>query len=765
MRKSLLIALGLTLGGSASATSVPTGMQECKAVATQRCVAAPVVESSRQLAKNVKLETVRTSDGLRYKRLTTPRGVVERENLNTLMRHRVNQRAEAISGDYVQDFEDCTAEGWIPDGWSVESKDTANPNPWGTTEGDPNYFIGFNGDYFMYVSYAQAHCEEWLYTPQFQVKEFDQMSGLFWIDPVFMYSLEDEDVDWDAFDFINHNRIGEFKIMIKVDDGDWTLFHDFMDQYDTMSLSEIYALAMASEFAKASFSLDAYVGHTVQFAFVYEATDADSLGIDDFKVGAPSVDATYSLPSDHLFFGISQGLSYLGQSIYTQPVYSPISYEADVDAAGATYTWYYTSQDGSETLSSNDETLSITYEPRLTSESLIRNNLYPVPQLVATAPGASETTVSRYNYLQASGRAEYVFTSGLTQLGMSHFDYINEGLTFETSLDYPSIPWFGYNEYSDSYWTNYSYGEEPSESLYVHLNHILNIYIAPASPLVIDGAWLWAYGESLKTDHEFTLEILPVNADGTLSETPIATTTVKGADCTDMSTTDSKSYMLIPFTFDQPVTVCAEDGYSMYAVRIAGIHDCATYFAPLASSSDNPDGMAYGWFQRTHLYNGETKMGLSACASYTGHYTCFAIMLDAEYPYLKAAQDECTITDEAMVDLISYYDGADLNVVAPEWLTASVEGQYGDARLVLSTLPSADETEGDVVITGPGVKTTVKVKKSASSVKDIEMVTSQAPVDVYNAQGQMVLRQATPSQIQSLPAGLYISRGQKIIVK
>ena len=52
---------------------------------------------------------------------------------------------------------------------------------------------------------------------------------------------------------------------------------------------------------------------------------------------------------------------------------------------------------------------------------------------------------------------------------------------------------------------------------------------------------------------------------------------------------------------------------------------------------------------------------------------------------------------------------------------------------------------------------------------DVEEITidgySAHPADVYNIHGQLVLRQATPEQIYTLPAGIYISKGKKYVVR
>lgn len=68
----------------------------------------------------------------------------------------------------------------------------------------------------------------------------------------------------------------------------------------------------------------------------------------------------------------------------------------------------------------------------------------------------------------------------------------------------------------------------------------------------------------------------------------------------------------------------------------------------------------------------------------------------------------------------------------------------------------------------PGTPKELKCVDRAAFLAGVDDVTSNGddtPVDVYNLSGVIVLRQATPQQISSLPAGLYIAGGKKILIK
>ena len=134
-----------------------------------------------------------------------------------------------------------------------------------------------------------------------------------------------------------------------------------------------------------------------------------------------------------------------------------------------------------------------------------------------------------------------------------------------------------------------------------------------------------------------------------------------------------------------------------------------------------------------------------------------------------------TVTFNAASGLLDGYD-VKKDLIADADITAPVEA-VGKTRFTIS--PKARAAEGDLVVK-VGDKTVepvngvytfetegdteVAVSSPTSGIENV-LVGEQATADVYNLQGICVFRGASASDIEALPAGIYIVGGQKVRVR
>ena len=134
-----------------------------------------------------------------------------------------------------------------------------------------------------------------------------------------------------------------------------------------------------------------------------------------------------------------------------------------------------------------------------------------------------------------------------------------------------------------------------------------------------------------------------------------------------------------------------------------------------------------------------------------------------------------TVTFNAAPGLLDGYD-VKKDLIADADITAPVEA-VGKTRFTIS--PKARATEGDLVVK-VGDKTVepvngvytfetegdteVAVSSPTSGIENV-LVGEQATADVYNLQGICVVSGASASDIEALPAGIYIVGGQKVRVR
>jgi hypothetical protein len=725
MRKILLSSLLAATTMAMSATGPLAFDNAPKKVATN---VAPFTKSksnikSKPLSGHA-VQHVITGNGLTVKQLDINSNVIS----STANAKKAPLRS-AETATLFEGFESCDGSSlaWLPDGWSSASKAPDNENPW--CVGQPNsYFAGFSGDYAALVNYSENYCDEYLITKSVTINEGEELSFISYLTPVYFYSMDN--LDWDTYEYEGDKvTVQTLKVLVSEDNGEtWTTLTDFAEKYKDLDFMSLYELS--GGWIKQTISLSDYVGKTVKIAFEYVGTDGNANGIDDVSIDYPSLEVSYAYPYYTQFFGVSPNFTYLNYSIALEPVFTPLTWTNTSDSSTATYSWQYHSPDDEwETETGTD--LTVTYHTDFSSDFSSRNNIYYSPTLTGSAAGAADGTYERCDYFQAGGKAVWTTTEDMINLGFCPFDVQTEGLSIDVD---GSIPLFGYSTESDAYWKSYSFGDDDDdEGDYAYVDGIINVFQTSDAPIVIKGGWVLAYCAGIDADHEFTFEICPLTEAGEIADA-VASTTIKGSDITIAIEGSTYSYCALPFTFEQPVSLSSAD-CDQYIVRLTGIHECADFFAPFQSTADNPEGTYHGFVQKTVSWMNNPRTSLTALVRLRGTNVSFAMMLDAEYPWLQSNTDTVKLNDNNIgtLALNSYYSGEDFTYEAPEWLTVSVDGVNDECVATFTANGvKADATEATVTLTVPGFSKTVTVKNVKIAETGINTVDLNANKEVKN---------------------------------
>ncbi len=747
--------------------AVPLSQVSAKSVATEQTkdtgkkLEVAKVLKTKKIAKGVTQQVVQDPEGRIYKRLITSRN-------QSISKLQYKSAGSATSSDVAlkESFEETDgSETWQPEGWTTESKGEAFtsefPENWYVTYPATGYEPDAIGNYYEYIPYNENNSkDEWLVTPQVTLTEFPKLYYYAYVNPVYLFNIGSEYVDWDKYEFLKKECAANVQVLLKAEgDADWTVLKDYYEEYKDMSLSEVIA-EMPSSLVKFTIDLAAYAGKKVQVAFRYNGLDGNSVYLDAVSLSNPELEVSYSYPSGTMFFGVSKDLNMLLLSMPLLPVNQELVWEnqgVEDSESAVSYQWSYSDPNTTGETTANTKNLSVTYHPDYYDESTVRNNLYKSPVLTASAPGAAPGEYSRYNYFQAGGKAEFELEEGYKTFGATVFDPNEEGIDiFVVDNDMEvGTPIFGYNANVDKFWTDYTFDGDEGDG--VKMTGILN-YIAPTEkPIVFSEAWVHGKGQ-IAANAEFTLDVILLTDEGTLGEI-YATTTVKGSDCIIKSSEGTQDFITVPFKFEAPV-VMSQEVCQAYIVRFSGFNDAAnvTYFAPFMSVEDNPDGLAYGWIEKQITMNGETVSSLTPVVNYTEGLQSFAIVLDAVYPWLDAEKNDVSISSEGVqeVKLGSYYDGSELTATQedgtalPEWLKVSCTGQYGEAKAVF-TAGGDKAGSSKVKISAPGVSQVFSVSYDGSaSVELVSADENDGDAQMFNLTGQKVTGKPA--------AGLYIVR-------
>lgn len=659
---------------------------------------------------------------------------------------------------------------WLPEGWTRRQTVEDFSRTWGISVPGSGLPDPSHGDFYMGISYGFGQ-DEWLITPACEIADGMIFSFMAYIEPVFLFSTEN--INWGTMEYDGDKIVAAtLQIMVKAEnDADWTMLHDYADDYKDMSLSDLYA-AQPTGMQRKSISLSDYVGKKVQMAFRYVGDDGNTMFIDEVAIGYPRLEGvSFMEPFDMQYWGLERSaeLSGLSLPVAQIPVFSDETWINTSYIDGADFSWSYCDPVTAEMVDGgNGETLTVQYVPDYTSENSKRNNFFYPPVLTATAPHAAPgTATSPYTVFQAGGKPEYKLSDGMLEVSLMPFLYGQDGITIAVvdseKFGDATLPIFGHNANTNKYWLDYTLrGDAPEEGDDVQLDGILNFIYPSQSPMVVNGADVFAKG-TIADDAVLTLRIFALDDSYVFDpdvQTPVATATCTGADIIkDDINGGHNTTLCIPFNFDTPAIVQATDETVAYVVYLTGFNsDKVEYFAPMQSFIPNANMLCHGWITKRIRIMGNTAYRFSATpiADQEGplgeYYNAFAIGLRAEHPWLTCETKNIELPGDGTavnVPLGSYFDGAKLHVQAPAGVTATVAGRYDECVLTLAHDDTDVIAEGDVTVSGPGVEVTVPLKQQAG-ISDITAAPEGAAVTgIYDLNGR---------RADGVTPGMYIVR-------
>lgn len=726
------------------------------------------VVKSRAIAKGVTEEEVMLSNGLRMKtvrNLPTTNNVINPEIRSTRVKAPVREGYVL-----VEDFEDWNGDmantAWIPDGWTIDHKDSPESNRgWKMTKpfSTDDYISSKCITYEMFDE-EDVEVDEWLITPEVTLQSgmqlcWESMPTIYFYDwnptnPTFQPVTKD--------DIIN-----DIKVNVSADGGEtWTTIFSMAEDWAERNKSSFFTLFNYSMLPY-TVSLENYAGKNIRVGFQFVGHGPCNTNfIDNVSIGLPPTETSYSRPLSNLYFGLDEYDRNLPGSIMAGPVFQPIKYTNSTKTRKYESVWTYTDSEGEKT--STDQNLVVTYTTDHTTPATSRNNWYDFPVLTATSATTAPEPFSYQGFFQAGGKGEFeltikdddgTITYETLNLGLTVPDAYSEGTATWADI---TVPYFGYNNESDRFWSRYMLREDyvpDDHDNWMHLEKIGNLHYSPESPIVIYGARINAYGKINRNGIKMKAEIYFLNKGFMIEDSPRYVAECRPEDIIIVDRGGSNDFLSFNFRFEEPV-VLSTDVTPYYFVAISGFRDAENveYFSPEMSEISTPTGLALGWLGFETLYMGEPLPGTgwSALAhTATDELVSFFIMLDAAFPWLETDVETLTLSEEntGSVTFDSFHHADDLTIDnLPEWLEAEKTGRYGETKLTFRTkwVPE-DKPTVDVTVKGHGVSKKLTIDTSQTKVNNIITETEEGPETVFTLDGKQV-------NGDNLRPGIYLKR-------
>lgn len=210
-----------------------------------------------------------------------------------------------IENRFFESFESWngTDVDWLPEEWSEIVSDEKFPEindgvfTWhvGTQSGTTPFAIdGVNYAvvYYAYEKDADGNTidlpqDEWLIMPSFEVQDGDRLKFSLGYSPMFLFDMNNENVDWGAMDFVVRKPSTTLKVCVREGtEGEWTEIFDVYDEWEETPFDDLFNKYMGSEFRRYELDLSDFSGKNVDVAFRFvgkygNTMEIDAVGIDN----------------------------------------------------------------------------------------------------------------------------------------------------------------------------------------------------------------------------------------------------------------------------------------------------------------------------------------------------------------------------------------------------------------------------------------------------------------------------------------------------
>lgn len=800
MRKMVLFSAAVLAAGVATAAN-PTKVTEArmsteglraermnqqvfsKTTVTLRMNDKSNVVASKQLKDGSSIDLVRGNDGHLYKVLNrslraSDKIAQSKSRINAPAVMKADENATLFEG--FESYEGLTSRGWVPEGWSQESK-TNPPHVapegkgtclvWEATKGD-GFTSAYSGTYVERVQVSMADFtadpitfaeqqDEWLITKAITPKTGDYLTFQLCYSPCF--TLLDET----TMKFTAVNNILE--VLVTTDDGKtWEKVWDVLDDARSYTVDELWddGRSFVRPYHPMLVNISKYVGKNIKIAFRYYGINGESMMLDDVKVGEATPTAAVTAPNAVFPIGLSlEGYNLSDGSgnvlnLALAPYKTSLEW-TNVSPAYESCTWTYPDEEGNETTSSSKNLEAPEYGFAQ----------YDAPSLVTKIGSKTSDAAKLYDAVQYGGSV--MIRNGDSYLSFDAAMYdLNRLVSKKAKFSLARDGVFGMGATSDATWNQLL----KTEGMKVTG---MGMFIPqPAAPYTLSSANAVVYYTAGKLTDKSQLKatVYKVEDDGSF-------TAMAEGYCSpsEIYKADDKSYPKAVFYFEREI-----DGLPTQAELFVDYPIVIQFSANLAegeefdfvnafdSAPKEVENNVYVFFNDasgTRKMINTTALSFEDGSAAAGLYASF----DATYSWLRSDEDafEAKPAGESKTfDLDSYYNlvnskGENLATATGEglgdWYTVSFANGSGTEpakmTVTVNALPEGTDVRSsyfDVEVFGM-MKRFYVAQHSEAGVSDLAVSATKAFVNggnivvsspkatrvaVYNVAGQKVAEQA-----------------------
>ena len=165
--------------------------------------------------------------------------------------------------------------------WHVGTQSGYLPN---APEGYNYALIYYAYDYDKDGNKFDLPQDEWMISPSYTVGANSTLSFFVGYSPLYLFDLNNENINWGKMEFIDRKPSTTLKIYIRSNGGEWVMLKDLYEEWAETSLNDLFNNYSNVEFRQLSFDLAEYAGTDVQVAFQFVGMYGNTMEIDAFQI-------------------------------------------------------------------------------------------------------------------------------------------------------------------------------------------------------------------------------------------------------------------------------------------------------------------------------------------------------------------------------------------------------------------------------------------------------------------------------------------------
>lgn len=214
----------------------------------------------------------------------------------------LSMMVSAETNEYFEGFEgwNSSLTDWLPEGWTEECSSEEifllNEGVFTWHVGGQSGFIPYppEGSAYAKIYYANKKDEngknvdlpqdEWMISPVINITENSKLSFYLGFSPLYLFDLNNENIDWSKMDFINKKPSTTLKVHARCVGGEWMEIFDIYKEWEDVPFSDLFNSYSSSSCVNYEIDFPDEIIGEIQIAYQFVGMYGNTMEVDAIRI-------------------------------------------------------------------------------------------------------------------------------------------------------------------------------------------------------------------------------------------------------------------------------------------------------------------------------------------------------------------------------------------------------------------------------------------------------------------------------------------------